>query len=569
MRWVALLKNFLARPRLAAQRAPVLAHPTTDSLCTTRHVSPTSSYRNTLRSSSRCTLRSSASGGSVDSSVLLLPTTSRGRDRRKKENINAARSDRSSPRFCMSPLYVISPTDRSVKMNALCVDTNINQANFLMLKKTQSGVWNCTFPDDTVVIYTDASYMPRTNASGIGIYHGPGHELNRSHRVRGTIQNNNYAEMLAVIVALRDLLAWDGYSGQKVIIRTDNLAVVTAVTKSGGAYPELTEKLLALAEQFPKGVSFQHVYAHEGDPGNEMADTLAGIATSRRSKSAEPRARSRPRSLSRERNRSRSRSNEPEFVRSHSAHVRRCARTPRCMHTTHYTLREKYGRSGIAQLLKHISNVREVVGSSSPEVDQAFHPSGDVEFPIPENGFLPEKIIRKMRFKNVSDVLPPFLPLVGHYKTAPRYNLMACGVMKSMSTIILNTMCLLYNPPGKNYKQVVFVRDPIDRFVSFFVDKCIHKRNHCFGCKGSVRCVAKELFLKLKGYAEGHRQGVTYEEYHAAPISWYCDLGRNLLNYKVIYFPKNRSDHLKPVQEFIDFSVGSTSGTGNFGEDPV
>lgn len=60
-------------------------------------------------------------------------------------------------------------------------------------------------------MYTDGSYLKRPPTSGIGIFVGPGHELNRSQRIRGPIQDNNYAEFIAVRTALQNALKNENY----------------------------------------------------------------------------------------------------------------------------------------------------------------------------------------------------------------------------------------------------------------------------------------------------------------------------------------------------------------------
>ncbi|PIO76280.1 hypothetical protein TELCIR_01644 [Teladorsagia circumcincta] len=114
---------------------------------------------------------------------------------------------------------------------------------------------------------------------------------------------------------------------------------------SDGRFAEEMERVRSLAMEYPNGVQFEHVYAHDGDPGNEQADALARIATAdarrarsasaprygrwgrnnwerrSRSRSSERRPRSRERKSNWNRNRSKSRNNDRQHVRSHSAFV--------------------------------------------------------------------------------------------------------------------------------------------------------------------------------------------------------------------------------------------------------
>ncbi|KAK6048102.1 ribonuclease HI [Cooperia oncophora] len=192
-----------------------------------------------------------------------------------------------------------------------------------------------------IQVYTDGSCIDN-RASGFGIYFGPHHELNRSQRIIGPIHNSGLAEILGAQMALRMLRNWKGYNNEPVILRTDFLPLVRAMSggTSDGRFADEMEKVRSLAMEYPNGVQFQHVYAHDGDPGNEQADALARIATAdarrarsasaprygrwerrSRSRSRERRPRSRERSSNWNRNRSKSRNNDRQHVRSHSAFV--------------------------------------------------------------------------------------------------------------------------------------------------------------------------------------------------------------------------------------------------------
>ncbi|CAJ0590701.1 unnamed protein product [Cylicocyclus nassatus] len=238
-------------------------------------------------------------------------------------------------------------TTVSVKQNKDPVFLNYDH-EFAELKRDKSPnmEWNKRFPEGTIVVYTDGSCIDN-RASGFGVYFGPNHELNRSERIIGPIHNSGLAEILGAQTALRSLRNWRGYRNEAVILRTDFLPLVTAMSggASDGRFGEEMEKVRSLAAKFPKGVQFQHVYAHDGDPGNEQADALARMATAeaRRARSAsvsrdlfEPdgtrrgrsvsrnrgfRGRSRSRNISWNRNRLRSRSNNRYHIRSHSAFV--------------------------------------------------------------------------------------------------------------------------------------------------------------------------------------------------------------------------------------------------------
>ncbi|XGW01317.1 hypothetical protein V3C99_013906 [Haemonchus contortus] len=221
-----------------------------------------------------------------------------------------------------------------------------NDKEFEALKRDKSAQqeWNKRFPEGTIVVYTDGSCIDN-RASGFGVYFGPNHELNRSERIIGPIHNSGLAEILGAQMALRSLRNWKGYNNEPVILRTDFLPLVRAMSggTSDGRFAKEMEMVRKLAMNYPKGVQFEHVYAHDGDPGNEQADALARIATAdarrarsasapqrygrvnwerrNRSRSRERRSRSRERNSNWIRNRSKSRNNDRQHVRSHSAFV--------------------------------------------------------------------------------------------------------------------------------------------------------------------------------------------------------------------------------------------------------
>ncbi|VDK71581.1 unnamed protein product [Litomosoides sigmodontis] len=174
-----------------------------------------------------------------------------------------------------------------------------------------------------IVIYTDGSCIDNC-ASGIGIYFGPNHPLNRSKAIHGYEHNSGLAEIIAAKTALKSLQKWNFYKGENVILRTDFLPLICAMNNDGfnGRFHNEYFQLKQLASKFPNGVQFEHVFGHEGEHGNEEANNLARQATMNarlaRSRSAPP---FRPVSVDRRRSRSHSRSkNRKRFRRNNSSH---------------------------------------------------------------------------------------------------------------------------------------------------------------------------------------------------------------------------------------------------------
>uniref|UniRef100_A0A6A7FPD1 ribonuclease H n=2 Tax=Hirondellea gigas TaxID=1518452 RepID=A0A6A7FPD1_9CRUS len=141
--------------------------------------------------------------------------------------------------------------------------------------------------DGNVVVYTDGccEFNGKHGAkAGVGVYFGPDNPLNLSEPVRGRATNNT-AEIQAITYAL-ELIKRAGFS--KAVINTDSQFVISCMTswlsgwkkrgwkKSDGS-PVINKEDLIDLDKASDGlmVKYNHVKAHSGLEGNEMADKLA------------------------------------------------------------------------------------------------------------------------------------------------------------------------------------------------------------------------------------------------------------------------------------------------------
>ncbi|KAH7707022.1 CRE-RNH-1.1 protein [Aphelenchoides avenae] len=143
--------------------------------------------------------------------------------------------------------------------------------------------------DGNIYIYTDASAPVRKEHAGIGVYFGSGHALNGFLQLKAGIKSGE-AEVFAATEALDMLWNWPGYKGEFVILRSDCLATIGKMEKiiergtvreaeQGKTFDNGVRLLIQLAENFPKGVRFEHVYAGSDDEGIQAADRLATRAS--------------------------------------------------------------------------------------------------------------------------------------------------------------------------------------------------------------------------------------------------------------------------------------------------
>ncbi|CAB3405356.1 unnamed protein product [Caenorhabditis bovis] len=186
--------------------------------------------------------------------------------------------------------------------------------------------------------------------------------------------------------------------------------------------------------------------------------------------------------------------------------------------------------------------------------------------------------IQKEALRRRQPLVPPFIDLDREYAIAPKYNLSICRIKKSMSTLMSGISCVLfdtdtflrlnrsitetwsrrfcankneYSRIGEvkwrmgaaraNFTKIAVVRNPISRFVSFFINKCIQEaakfpnRKQCYDCQGDVKCFLErqyKRFMKLASGAARFKPG--YEDKHASPLSWNCEFNRHLNEYKLV-----------------------------------
>ncbi|CAI5453334.1 unnamed protein product [Caenorhabditis angaria] len=177
------------------------------------------------------------------------------------------------------------------------------------------------------------------------------------------------------------------------------------------------------------------------------------------------------------------------------------------------------------------------------------------------NIFIENKLVN---FTGAEDFIPPFINIVSDLFVAPDYGIAACGIRKSMSQLTINTMCLLYDAETfdkegqslndtwktqgacnyddpkfrkipelhENFTKIAFIRNPFDRFISFYLDKCLREKQ-CWRCDSNMECVVETLYKQLQRFKIHRDYTPNYIEMHAAPLSWNCDFDSEIQNYNL------------------------------------
>ncbi|CAJ0567592.1 unnamed protein product, partial [Mesorhabditis spiculigera] len=113
----------------------------------------------------------------------------------------------------------------------------------------------------------------------------------------------------------------------------------------------------------------------------------------------------------------------------------------------------------------------------------------------------------------------------------------------------------------KKWINYVLVRDPLERFISGFVHKCLRssaRGQNCYQCDDNITCLMENQYKSLKKISD---TGIvpylhTVEDSHFAPQNWNCELQAHYNDYKIFkYSHENIGAILESV--FEDFANAS------------
>lgn len=146
-----------------------------------------------------------------------------------------------------------------------------------------------------MIVYTDGSHIPGQDGcgyAGVGIWFGHNDIRNTSIQVTVSNPTNQVAELLAIDNALRICKG-----SRELVIRSDSQYSIKSITewsikwKQNGwknskgedvANSDIIKSILEkISQRDAQGykISFEHVYGHKGEVGNEGADKLAVAAS--------------------------------------------------------------------------------------------------------------------------------------------------------------------------------------------------------------------------------------------------------------------------------------------------
>ncbi|CAJ0583585.1 unnamed protein product, partial [Mesorhabditis spiculigera] len=101
-----------------------------------------------------------------------------------------------------------------------------------------------------------------------------------------------------------------------------------------------------------------------------------------------------------------------------------------------------------------------------------------------------------------------------------------------------------FNLQPDDWSLIMISRDPVDRFLSGFVDKCIRKPKgdgYCNGCGRNMTCFLISEYNRIKRQIEEDRFPRTFDDRHFFPQSWRCNLNQERQRYNVLHYSSDAS----------------------------
>uniref|UniRef100_A0A0N4ZW10 Sulfotransfer_1 domain-containing protein n=1 Tax=Parastrongyloides trichosuri TaxID=131310 RepID=A0A0N4ZW10_PARTI len=180
---------------------------------------------------------------------------------------------------------------------------------------------------------------------------------------------------------------------------------------------------------------------------------------------------------------------------------------------------------------------------------------------------------------------------VNFHVVVPKYKLHSCLLGKNFSTMMSSIFCYLFNPKlfqSKNdhlkdnywkknvcrfknnehhlgpiirkfngnrskdfrndWKHLLIVRNPVDRFISAYIHLCINLKKKseakraCFGCKDGIKCVLNNIYYRMNAYVSKRTPIDHYLTYHFLPQTWQCHYSQFKKVYTIIKYDQSNLD---------------------------
>ncbi|CAD6186588.1 unnamed protein product [Caenorhabditis auriculariae] len=173
---------------------------------------------------------------------------------------------------------------------------------------------------------------------------------------------------------------------------------------------------------------------------------------------------------------------------------------------------------------------------------------------------------------------PPYADKHVYLRMVPKYKIASCMTPKTMTTVIGGVLCNLVNAsynegivtkpceaklvmsleqfeeqfnPNQNWTIIFGTRDPIDRFLSAFIDYCIRSKDDCRGCRSNMTCLIEKLpsLLRESALSKNRHPGIMM--LHFMPQTWNCDFFRLYPHLQFLRYSQDYLNELHPQLEAL------------------
>ncbi|CAJ0941411.1 unnamed protein product, partial [Mesorhabditis belari] len=111
----------------------------------------------------------------------------------------------------------------------------------------------------------------------------------------------------------------------------------------------------------------------------------------------------------------------------------------------------------------------------------------------------------------------------------------------------------------KDWNFLAVVREPISRFISGYINKCIIERQsrtkyakNCYSCAGNMTCFVGKLYKNAKMFVQAKgKKYLSYEGKHFFPQTWYCAF--NQFPYSIVHYGDSALARINMTQQIIAF----------------
>ncbi|KAH7708456.1 Protein SEB-3 [Aphelenchoides avenae] len=109
---------------------------------------------------------------------------------------------------------------------------------------------------------------------------------------------------------------------------------------------------------------------------------------------------------------------------------------------------------------------------------------------------------------------------------------------------------------SEDWKYIAFIREPVDRFLSAYVEKCIGSSNaaldYCYGCGYNLTCFLATFYERTYRRPKEVSLKESVADRHYVPQNWVCGFSSHLSKYTLIRYTSDPEDQERIRDQLAD-----------------